>query len=367
MSSVLDFYKYLHTIPELGHQEFKTAAFLADRLEKYGFQVTRNIGGSTGIVGIYDSKQPGPTLALRADMDALGSMVDGVVAANHTCGHNAHSSMVLAAAKTLLETNAIQKGKLKILFQPAEELATGALSMIKAGVIDDVDIILGQHLRPCQETPMGKAAGAVYYSASTRIIAKIKGLTAHGARPHLGINAIDAATAAITAVNAIHLDPALSYSAKATRFICDTSVTNVIPDEANVTWDLRAEKNSVMKQLCEFVENAIRAGAATVGATATVAIVTPIPAAEFDQNIVDILKKSIAATLGENGLQPDIFTPGSEDFNFFKQHKPTLQAGFIGLGCDLKPGLHHPAMHFNLDALPTGVAILVHATKQILG
>ena len=84
MPSVLDFYKYLHTIPELGHQEFKTAAFLADQLEKYGFQVTRNIGGSTGIVGIYDSKQPGPTLALRADMDALGCIIDGLPSAKHT-------------------------------------------------------------------------------------------------------------------------------------------------------------------------------------------------------------------------------------------------------------------------------------------
>lgn len=367
MTNVLNHYKFLHTIPELGHKEYKTAAYLADKLEALGFTVTRSVGGSTGVIGYFDSCQPGPVLGLRADMDALGSIVDGKVQANHTCGHDAHSSMVLAATEELVSSKSIIHGKLKILFQPAEEVGTGALSLIDAGAIDDVDIILGQHLRPIQEMSMGKAAPAVYYSASAKVTATIKGKTAHGARPHLGVNAIDAATAAVTAVNAIQTDPNIPCSAKATRFICDTSVTNVIPHEATVTWDLRSRDNATMDLLTEKVQQAIRAGAATVGATAETSLSTPMPAAEFDTRIIDILSESITEALGAKALHPPIQTPGSEDFNFFKKRKPTIEAGFIGLGCGLVPGLHHPDMHFELSAMDNGVKILVTAAKKILG
>ena len=90
MSEVLNFYNYLHTIPEEGFQEFKTSVFLAEKLESYGYDVTRNVGGETGIIGIYDSGRPGPVVALRADMDALGHIIDGKHVSRHTCGHDGH-------------------------------------------------------------------------------------------------------------------------------------------------------------------------------------------------------------------------------------------------------------------------------------
>lgn len=366
MSNVLKYYHTLHAIPELGHQEYKTSVFLADHLESFGYTVTRNVGNSTGIIGCYDSKKSGPVLALRADMDALGSIVNGKIQANHTCGHDAHSAMLLAAAEELLKNQSIKKGKLKIFFQPAEEIFTGALSMINAGAIDDVDIIIGQHLRPIQEMPLNQATPAVYYSSSACITAKIIGVTAHGARPHLGVNAIDAATAAVMAVQAIHIDPHIPYSAKATRFLCDTSVTNVIPNEANVTWDLRAQNDETMELLCQKVQSAIKAGAATVGATAQTNIAHSLPAAEFDKTIIGLLEESITDVLGEKGLHAPILTPGGEDFNFFKKHKPSIQAGFFGLGCNLEPGLHHPDMHFDLTALENGTQIFMKTVQKVL-
>lgn len=109
MSKVLEHYHYLHEIPELGFQEFKTSAYIAEQLETAGLKVTRNINQTTGIVAEIDSGVPGPVLALRADMDALGHIIDGVACARHTCGHDGHSSVVLTAAQELLAEGAVKK------------------------------------------------------------------------------------------------------------------------------------------------------------------------------------------------------------------------------------------------------------------
>jgi len=364
---VIKHYEYLHTIPELGFEEVKTSAYLADQLEKAGFQTTRNVGGTTGVVGVLDSGVPGPTLALRADMDALGHVIGGVHCARHTCGHDAHMSMVLTAAQELMAEKAIKKGRLKIIFQPAEEIGQGALAMIKGGAIDDVDMIIGLHIRPEQECKRGQASPAMYYSACGTVETVITGAPAHGARPHLGINAIDAAVGAIIAVNAIHLDPNLSYSAKATKFICDAGVTNAIPAEARVYWDIRAQYNSTMEALKAKIVPAIEAGVATVGAKVDIKFTKEIPAAELDEEMTAILAESIKEVLGESGLIPPIHTVGGEDFFFYTKEKPSLKAGFIGLGVNATPGLHHPDMRFEIEAMHDGVAILKTAVKKILG
>ncbi|KYZ75505.1 peptidase M20 [Anaerosporomusa subterranea] len=367
MSKVIKHYEYLHTIPEIGFEEVKTSAYLADQLEKAGFQTTSHVGGTTGIVGVYDSGTAGPTLALRADMDALGHVIDGVHCARHTCGHDAHSSMVLTAAEELIKEKAIQKGRLKIIFQPAEELGTGALAMIKGGAIDDVDMLLGLHIRPAEECKTGQAIPAMYYSASGTIETVIAGVPAHGARPHLGVNAIDAAVGAINAVNAIHLNPNFSYSAKATKFLCDSGVTNAIPAEAHVFWDIRAQFNSTMDELRTKVLQAIQTGAATVGAKAEAKVIKEIPAAELDEEMTAILADSIREALGDEGLLKPFSTPGGEDFFFYTREKPEIKAGFFGLGVNATPGLHHPDMHFDIEALDSGVEILKIAVKKILG
>ena len=366
MSRVIELYDYLHTIPELGFEEHKTAAFLVEELKKAGFHVTTNVGGTTGVVGVYDSGVAGPTIALRADMDALGHIIEGKLCAMHTCGHDAHSAMVLTAAEEMVKTGAITKGKLKIIFQPAEEIGTGALAMIKGGAIDDVDMILGVHLRPIEETTMGKATPALYHSASERLKAVFHGVSAHGARPHLGINAIDAAVAAITAVNALHLNPTETYSIKATQMIADAGVTNAIPNEATVIWDVRSEFNPTMEKLLEKAKAAIIAGAATVGATVDVTNYFGIPAAEYSDEAIEVLREAIIDVYGEEGLYPPIKTAGGEDFHYFIKEKPSIKAGYFGLGCDLTPGLHNPSMAFNKEALEQGKNILIAATKRAL-
>lgn len=367
MSNVLDHYHFLHEIPELGFEEFKTSAYIADQLERAGLKVTRNINGTTGIVAEIDSGAPGPVLALRADMDALGHIIDGQPCARHTCGHDGHSSVVLTAAQELLKEGAVKKGRLKLLFQPAEELGAGALAMVEGGALDDVEMILGFHLRPREECQVGQAVPAVYYSACSTLEATIKGAPAHAARPHLGVNALDAAVQAVQAVNTIHLAPGLSWSVKATRFLCDAGVTNSVPDEARVVWDLRSQENAPMTLLKEKVTQAILHSVAAVGATAEVVVLKEMPAAEIHDDATEVIRAAITEVLGESGLTAAKTTPGSEDFFYYPVKRPAVKAGFWGLGTNLVPGLHHPDMHFDIHSLAIGVDIFKACVRRVLG
>ena len=366
MSNVLEHYHYLHQIPELGFEEVKTSNYIASKLEEAGYKVTRNINNTTGIVAEYDTGKSGPVLALRADMDALGHIIDGQHCARHTCGHDGHSSMLLTAAQELIKEGNIKKGKLKLIFQPAEELGSGALAMIEGGAIDDVDMIIGLHVRPKEECPKGFASAAMFYSASTTVEVNIHGIPAHGARPHLGVNALDAATMAIQAVNTIHLAPSLTYSVKATRCICDAGVTNAIPSEAYVCWDLRAPTNPAMDELKAKTLKAIELSVASIGAKADIKVSKEIPAAEIDDEVTKIIAESITDVLGKEGLKDPIFTPGGEDFFNYPRERD-VKSGFWGLGVDLTPGLHHPDMTFDTSALENGVKITKTCALKVLG
>ncbi len=367
MSRTLEHFNYLHQIPELGFEEYKTSAYIAGVLEAAGYQVTRQVNNTTGIVAVLDSGKPGPVLALRADMDALGHIIDGEHIARHTCGHDGHSTVVLTTAQEVIAEGVVKKGKLKFIFQPAEELGTGAIALTEAGVLDDVDMLLGFHLRPLEECPMGQAVPAMYYSASATVEVVFHGKAAHAARPHLGVNALDAAAHAVQAVNGIHLAPSLTWSAKATRFLCDAGVTNSIPDKALVCWDLRAAENDAMAALKPQVLRAIESSAEAYGARAEIRILKEMPAAIIDDEATEVVSRAIRSVFGDAGLTAPKSTPGSEDFFHYLRLRPQVKGGFWGLGANLMPGLHHPEMHFDRDALALGVKVFKACVQDVLG
>lgn len=358
-------WEQLHAIPEVGFEEVKTSAFLADALKKAGYAVTTGLAG-TGVVGVLDSGKPGPTVALRADMDALAHEINGVSGAIHSCGHDAHSSMVLTVAEEMAEQG-IAKGRLKIIFQPAEEKLFGAVRMIEAGAVEDVDYLLGIHLRHEQEAKLHQATPALYHGASYILEGSIIGAPAHGARPHLGVNAIDAAAAIVQAINAIHVNPVVPATAKVTKLQAGGPALNAIPDKAVIAVDVRAQQNDVMDELIAKVMRAAEGGAASVGAKADIKVSGGCPAAEYDADMIALAREAIVAVLGEKGLLPPITTPGGEDFHFYVKHKPAMKVGYIGLGADLTPGLHHPAMKFDQAALIDGVNILRYVVVKLLG
>lgn len=360
---VLETFDVLHAIPELGFHEHKTSAYLAEKLASFGYDVETGFGG-TGIVGTLKGKAPGPAVGLRADMDALGYEINGEFVAIHACGHDAHSSMVLAAAEELAKKG-IQRGTLQILFQPAEEIF-GAVKMIEDGAGKDLDMLFGIHLRPIQEAKLGQMTPALHHGASWIVKAHIEGKVAHGARPHLGVNAINAAVAIIQAVNAIAIDPVVPSSVKATQIKGGGPATNSIPEVAEIAFDIRSRQNSTADEIVEKVRVAIENGAASVGAKARMEVVGGVPAAEYHPEMIELAKDAIVDVLGEEGLMGEIVTPGGEDFHYFTRSYPNLKTTYMGLGCDLTPGLHAADMRFNTAALENGAKALVRLAEKAL-
>ena len=207
----------LHPLAELGLNTKNTAQYVLDHLEKIGVEAHR-VGNTNGVLGVIDSGVPGPTVMLRADMDALPFEVDGKKTAIHACGHDGHTAMLLEAASRLVGN--IKKGKLKLLFQPAEETLEGANVMIKEGVLDGV---------------------AVNHTASCPCDIYIHGKSAHASRPHLGINSIYVGTAIVNAISQIQLPPNMAWSVKPTQFDANDGALNIIPASAHLGIDMRAQ------------------------------------------------------------------------------------------------------------------------------
>ena len=370
-------YKKLHAIPELGMQEYKTSAFLAEELRKAGYAVQDKIGGAdgsegTGIVGTLKGSEPGITFALRADMDALpitentglpyASTHEGVM---HACGHDAHSAMLLFAAKAIAATGGVKRGTLKIVFQPAEETLKGARALLASGAIADVDEIVGMHVRNNREALVGQATCGVCHGAAWHVKAKIHGQSAHAAWYHRGINVIDAVASIVNAVNAIHADPNIGHSVKVTQCNTGAGATNIIPDFAEIACDLRAQTNEVMQELQEKTKRAIETGASTIGATITFDVAGGVPAASFDADLMDAARASIIAVLGEENTLAPVISPGSEDFHCYGV-EGGIKTAFIGIGADMATGGHTATMCLDLSALPNGTKILAHVAAAKL-
>lgn len=358
-------YKELHQIPELAMEEHKTSAFLADELRKLGFEVHDKIGG-TGVVGTLKGREPGMTFAIRADMDALpmteetglpfASTIPGRM---HACGHDAHSTMGLYAAKAIVASGGIKRGTLKVVFQPAEETLEGARVIMGSGLLKDVEEIVGIHVRRDNEARVGQARTGILHAGCWRTEAKIHGRAAHSAWIHNGINVIEAVAAIVNATNAIHADPNVSHSAKITRCFAGGEAVNIIPDLAEIAFDVRSQTNEVMAILREKVLNAIHTGSASIGATAEIIEGAVCPAAQLDPGLLEDARRSIAAVLGEENALPPIASPGSEDFHCYSA-EGGIKTAFIGLGAGMGTGGHTPTMALALEALPNGAKIFAH-------
>lgn len=354
-------FDHLHANPEPSWQEQETTTYLKELLEKHGFLV-QNFEDCTGLfVEVGDGDF---CVGVRADIDALWQNVDGVFCANHSCGHDAHMTMVLGAMLLLKETNAWPKNrKLKFIFQPAEEKGTGAFKMIEKGIIDDINFLYGIHLRPIEELHDGEASPTILHGSAKFLKGTIKGEDAHGARPHLGQNAIEVGATLVNELNRIHINPMAPYSIKMTSFHAGSETSNLIPGEATFTLDLRAQTNETMDSLTSKVEHIVETVAALYHVTFSLTTAAYVAAAIVDGEAKGYMEQAIIDTIGKEKLKKPIITPGGEDFHFYTLKHPHLKATMLGIGCDLQPGLHHPNMSFNHEAIYTGIEIL---TKAIL-
>ncbi|GIN84378.1 amidohydrolase AmhX [Heyndrickxia sporothermodurans] len=348
-------FEHLHQHPEISWEEFETTEFISRFLQDQGFtsQTFPDCPGLVTEIGSGDL-----CVALRTDMDALWQEVDGRFQANHSCGHDAHMAMVLGTMLVFQKMNIPSFGKLKFIFQPAEEKGTGALKMVEKNILDHVDFLYGVHLRPIQELENGQAVPAIYHGAAKFLTGEIIGEDAHGARPHLGHNAIEIGASIINEMKSIYLDPMVPYSAKMTKFHAGSESGNIIPGKASFSIDLRAQTNSIMNQLTEKIETIVNSKAKLYGVDITLETKAFVAAAEVNNVAMRLMRKAIIESIGEEQLKEPIVTTGGEDFHFYTLKNPNVKATMLGLGCDLKPGLHHPNMTFNRNAIYAGIEIL---------
>ena len=363
---VEEMYDTFHEIPEKGMEEYKTSALVAEKLREFGYEVTDHVGGKTGVIGVWDTGKEGPVLGLRADMDALEYVIDGKKEMRHTCGHDAHTSMLLTAAKAIKEQDLVKKGKLVLIFQPAEEKFNGALSMIDSGLLNGITNLIGMHVRPVDDTCSGKATPDMWHSATMMMQCRIKGVNAHGARPHLGVNAVDVAAAVVNAINAIKEKPDVPHSIKVTNISVGGDTYNAIPDNAFMAIDIRSQNNEVMESMVKKTDRIFENITKAYGAEYELISRGGVPAAEYDADMIKFAEQSIKNVLGEDASIGTLYNPGGEDFHYMTQ-RLKCKSTYIGLGADAAPGLHHKDMHLNKGALIYGVEIWLDVVKRMLG
>ncbi len=356
----------LHALAEPAFEEFKTAGFLAAYLRRLGYAVQENVGCATGVPAVLDGGRAGPTVALRTDMDCLlFKQDDGSLKRVHACGHDGHMTVALGVA-ALLKEQGLPCGRLKLLCQPAEEIGRGALALLEAGALDDVQYALGYHLMPRNMARSGQIIAQINWTACTLMEGEIRGLAAHGSQPHLGINAIDVGAAIVNGINALHTDPLLGGSVKTTRFMGGAGSLNAICDKVNIGFDLRSTSNAEMLELRRRVSGLVANTAKVYGAEADCHIVGTCPAAEADPSLLAVTSEVIVGELGRQALLPSASITVGEDFNFFKERLPQLKTASLGIGCDLTPCLHDPEMSFDHSALGGAIRVLAALAVRIL-
>ncbi len=349
-------FNHLHSHPEISWQEQATTAYLAERMEQLGLRVSR-FPDITGFVAEWGPPS-GPVVALRTDIDALWQEVDGEWRANHSCGHDGHMTMVTGAVHLLKKALPNPEVRIRVLYQPAEETGEGARSLVERGAVDDVEYLFGVHVRPIQELRTGQFSACIKNGGAIQVDGKVTGVAAHGARPHLGVNAIEAAIAGWQAAQTIHVNPMVPHSVKITRMQGGGRSTNIIPDTAEFSYDLRAQTNEVLDQLVDELERRIRMACESLGATVEFRRGARVMAAQVSPDAQELLAQAIVDCAGEAALVREIVSPGAEDFHYYTAMRPQLKATMLGVGCDLAPGLHHPKMSFDRAALFDGMRIL---------
>lgn len=347
----------LHQYPELAFQEHRTAKKVASLLSDWGYDVATGIAG-TGVVATLKRGDGKRSIGIRADMDALpieeatgldyASSNPGVM---HACGHDGHTSILLAAARYLAESGNFS-GTLRLIFQPAEEIGAGARKMLSEGLFDrfPVDAIFGLHNWPGVPTgQFGFVAGPAMASVDQAVI-RIVGKGGHGAEPHRAVDPVLASASFITALQSVvsrNIDPQ-DMAVATVGSIHAGSASNVIPESVEMKLTMRAFSEQVRTRLQERIPALARAQAESFGAVAEVNYRLGFPALINHADETAFARNVALQTLGTAAVETD-FRPrtASEDFAFMLEAKPGSYL-FVGNG-DSAP-LHSAQYDFN-DAI----------------
>jgi len=361
----------LHRHPEVAYAENWTSAFLAEKLESFGLEVTRGLG-RTGLVAVLKGGE-GPTIGLRCDIDAL-TMDEANTFAHasenpgrmHACGHDGHAAMLLAAARQLCECAPLP-GTLAFIFQPAEESEAGAKAMIDDGLFARFPMasVYGMHNWPVlREGTIATRVGPLMAAYDVfDIVIRARGI--HAAMPHLGTDAVIAAGALASQVQSIvarAIDPLEGAVVSLTQ-IHGGDAYNVLPAEVRLSGCSRHFSPVVQDRIEERMRAICRGVAESFGLVVEIDYQRRYPVTSNSAAETAAALRAAERVVGAENVSADI-TPSmsSEDFGFFQQEKPGNYA-WLGVG-DARGGLHNPAFDFNDRMLETGAAYWVAVAEE---
>ncbi|BCG11167.1 M20 aminoacylase family protein [Buttiauxella agrestis] len=360
---------YLHANPELSLEEFKTSDLVAKQLESWGYKVTRGIG-TTGVVGSLKKGDSNKSIGLRADMDALpifeetnlpwASTVAGKM---HACGHDGHTTILLAAAKYIASESCEFNGTVHLIFQPAEEAIGGADLMIKDGLFDrfPCDRVFALHNMPGLPTgKLGFYSGNFMASADTVKIT-IKGYGGHGAYPQRTVDPIVTGAALITALQTIvsrNVTPGETAIVTVGTFQSGIA-SNVIPDSAVMELTVRAMKPEIRDLLIKRIEELADFTAKSFGASCDVEVYDSYPVLINDDEQTAFARELAVEFFGKDAVLDTVLpSTGSEDFAFMLQERPGSYF-LLGNGEKGEKGgcmVHNPGYDFNDAIISTGAS-----------
>jgi amidohydrolase len=394
-TKVIEWRRDIHKNPELGNNEVRTAKMVADHLRALGIEVQEGVA-VTGVVGILKGGKPGPTVALRADMDALpvtervdlpfkstvtatyNGQETGVM---HACGHDTHVAILMGVAEVLAGMKNELQGTVKFLFQPAEEgiyqegvTSWGAKQMVEEGVMKDVDAVFGLHIGSQMEVgKIGYRSGPAMAGVDNLEII-VHGTQAHGASPWSGVDPIVTSAQIVTGLQTI-----ISRNVNITQTPAVVTVGaihggirhNIIPEKVEMIGTIRtfgdAQQSLVHRRITEIATHI----AESAGGKADVNITKLYPSTINDPSLTKQMESTILAAAGAGNVITNELITGAEDFSFFQREKPGL---FISLGGMKKggdptktPSHHTPDFYIDEGGFVLGVRVMSYFVVDYMG
>ncbi len=375
LPQVIEWRRHLHQNPELGNREFKTSEFVAAHLRSLGMEVRTKIA-HTGVVGVLKGDLPGPTIGLRADMDALpvtervdvpfaskektdynGSQV-GVM---HACGHDSHVAMLLGTADVLSKMKSKLRGTVVFIFQPAEEGAPageegGAALMVKEGVMDNpkIDAIFGIHINAQTEIGTIKYKSGAEMASSDWFTIKVKGKQSHGAYPWMGVDPIAVSAQIINGLQMIvsrEMDLTKAPVVITVGKINGGIRENIIPEELTMAGTIRTLDAAMQKEVHEKIKLTATKIAESMNASAEVSIDTKTLVTYNTPELVNQMLPSLAKAAGKENVKETEWTMGAEDFSYYGTKAPAFFffVGGMPKGKNPKDTAAHHTPDFYID------------------
>jgi amidohydrolase len=370
--------RHLHTIPELGLECHETAAFVAGRLREFGVDELHEGIATTGIVAIingqgFNGQGDGPTIGLRADMDALpmreetgldyASQTKGRM---HACGHDGHTTMLLGAARYLAETRNF-KGRVALIFQPGEEAPGGGRIMVEEGIMERFDIaqVYGLHNAPgYAQGGFFTTPGPILASVDTFEI-NITGVGGHGAMPHDTSDPVVAACGIVQAIQTIvsRNHYALDDLVVSVTQIHTGSADNIIPDTAYINGTVRTFDPKVQDMVKARLKEIVAGQAASYGVSGELDYVEGYPATVNNPEKTDLAAGIAREVSGDDAVDTQTTrVMGAEDFSYMLAARP---GAFLFLGQGDGAGLHHPEYNFNDEVAPVGASFFARLVERV--